>query len=176
MAKVAFSKLNIKDNKEITTITFNDIDIEVKKYLPIEEKLKMISTAINNSMDENGDINSVVLEAHFNLQVVFYYTNITFTEKQKENLVKLYDLLKGSGLMDAVIDAIGFDSEEYYDSYRGCKNTAAELMQNKYSARGIMEDIVANYSAMSFDTAEIQKNIADPNNLSLLKDILTKLG
>lgn len=176
MAKVAFSKLNIKDNKEITTITFNDVDIEVKKYLPIEEKLKMISTAINNSMDENGDINSVVLEAHFNLQVVFYYTNIAFTEKQKENLVKLYDLLKGSGLMDAVIDAIGFDSEEYYDSYRGCKNTAIELMQNKYSARGIMEDIVANYGAMNFDTAEMQKNIADPNNLSLLKDILTKLG
>lgn len=176
MAKVAFSKLGIKENKEIKTISFNDIDIEVKMYLPIEEKLEMISTAINNAMDENGDINSVILEAHFNLQVVFYYTNITFTEKQKENLVKLYDLLKGSGLMDVVIDALGFDGEEYYDSYRGCKNTAAELMQNKYSARGIMEDIVANYGAMSFDTAEMQKNIADPNNLSLLKDILTKLG
>jgi trehalose-6-phosphate synthase len=78
--------------------------------------------------------------------------------------------------MDAVIDTIGFDNEEYYDSYRGCKSTVNEIMTKKQSARGIMEDIVANYSSMSFDTEEIQKNIADPNNLTLLKDILTKLG
>ena len=173
MAKVAFSKLGLKENKDVNTIIFNDVEIEIKKYLSIEDKLNMISTAINNAMDENGDINSVVLEAHFNLQVVFYYTNLTFTDKQKENLVKLYDLLKGSGLMDAVIDAIGLD---YYDSYRGCKNTANDIMAKKQSARGIMEDIVANYGSLSFDTEEMQKNIADPNNLTLLKDILTKLG
>ena len=176
MAKVAFSKLGIKENKEVNTIVFNDIDIEIKRYLPIEDKLDMISTAINNAMDENGDINSVVLEAHFNLQVVFYYTNLTFTDKQKENLVKLYDLLKGSGLMDAVIDAIGLDNEEYYDSYRGCKSTVNEIMTKKQSARGIMEDIVANYGNMSFDTAEMQKNLSDPNNLTLLKNIMDKLG
>ena len=176
MAKVAFSKLGLKENKDVNTIVFNDIEIEIKKYLSIEDKLNMISTAINNAMDENGDINSVVLEAHFNLQVVFYYTNLTFTDKQKENLVKLYDLLKGSGLMDAVIDAIGFDNEEYYDSYRGCKSTVNEIMTKKQSARGIMEDIVANYGNMSFDAAEIQKNLSDPNNLTLLKNIMDKLG
>lgn len=176
MAKVAFSKLGIKENKEVNTIVFNNIEIEVKKYLSIEDKLDMISAAINNAMDENGDINSVVLEAHFNLQVVFYYTNLTFTDKQKENLVKLYDLLKGSGLMDAVIDAIGLDNEEYYDSYRGCKSTVNEIMTKKQSARGIMEDIVANYGNMSFDTAEMQKNLSDPNNLTLLKNIMEKLG
>ena len=176
MAKVAFSKLGLKENKDVNTIVFNDIDIEIKRYLSIEDKLNMISAAINNAMDENGDINSMVLEAHFNLQVVFYYTNLTFTDKQKENLVKLYDLLKGSGLMDAVIDAIGFDNEEYYDSYRGCKSTVNEIMTKKQSARGIMEDIVANYGNMSFDTAEMQKNLSDPNNLTLLKNIMDKLG
>ena len=103
-------------------------------------------------------------------------TETNLTDKQKENLVKLYDLLKSSGLMDAVIDAIGFDNEEYYDSYRGCKSTANEIMTKKQSARGIMEDIVANYGSMSFDTEEMQTNIADPNNLALLKNIMDKLG
>ena len=78
--------------------------------------------------------------------------------------------------MEAFIDAIGFDNEEYYDSYRGCKNTANEIMTKKQSARGIMEDIVANYGNMSFDTAEMQKNLSDPNNLTLLKNIMDKLG
>jgi hypothetical protein len=67
MAKVAFSKLGIKENKDVNTIVFNDIDIEIKRYLSIEDKLTMISAAINNAMDENGDINSMVLEAHFNM-------------------------------------------------------------------------------------------------------------
>ena len=78
--------------------------------------------------------------------------------------------------MDAVIDAIGFDNEEYYDSYRGCKSTVNEIMTKKQSVRGIMEDIVANYGSMSFDTAEMQKNLSDPNNLTLLKNIMDKLG
>jgi hypothetical protein len=78
--------------------------------------------------------------------------------------------------MDAVIDAIGLDNEEYYDSYRGCKSTVNEIMTKKQSARGIMEDIVANYGNMNFDTAEMQKNLSDPNNLTLLKNIMDKLG
>jgi hypothetical protein len=49
-------------------------------------------------------------------------------------------------------------------------------MTKRQSARGIMEDIVANYGNMNFDTAEMQKNIADPNNLTLLKNIMEKLG
>ena len=61
MAKVAFSKLGIKENKDVNTIVFNDIEIEIKKYLSIEDKLNMISAAINNAMDENGDINFLVV-------------------------------------------------------------------------------------------------------------------
>ena len=33
-----------------------------------------------------------------------------------------------------------------------------------------------DYSNLDFEASDIQKKIADPENLSLLKDILTKLG
>ena len=40
MAKIAFSKLEIKKvNNEVKNIQFNDIEIEVKQYLPIQDKL-----------------------------------------------------------------------------------------------------------------------------------------
>ena len=39
------------------------------------------------------------------------YSNITFTEKQKENPLKLYDTLKSNGIIDKVI--LAMDEEEY---------------------------------------------------------------
>ena len=42
MAKVAFSKLGLKINNDVKTVVFNEQTIEVKQYLPIEEKLNLI--------------------------------------------------------------------------------------------------------------------------------------
>ena len=46
MAKVAFSKLGIKENKDVNTIVFNDIEIEIKKYLSIEDNRQAQSRKI----------------------------------------------------------------------------------------------------------------------------------
>jgi hypothetical protein len=37
---------------------------------------------------------------------MYAYTNINFTEKQKEDITKLYDLIISSGLYAVVIDVI----------------------------------------------------------------------
>ena len=47
MAKVAFSKLGVKTNQEVKTITWNDQTIEVKQYLPVNNKLELASRVIN---------------------------------------------------------------------------------------------------------------------------------
>jgi hypothetical protein len=39
MAKVAFNKLGLKMNQETKNIVFNGQSIEIKQYLPINEKL-----------------------------------------------------------------------------------------------------------------------------------------
>ena len=43
MAKLAFSKLGLKVNNEITNIHFNDQVIEVKQYISVNDKLKLIT-------------------------------------------------------------------------------------------------------------------------------------
>jgi hypothetical protein len=52
MAKIPFSKLDSKINSDIKNIKFvnskgEEISIEVKYYLPTEEKMIMISNIIN---------------------------------------------------------------------------------------------------------------------------------
>lgn len=44
------------------------------------------------------------------------------------------------------------------------------------SAVGIMDTISQDYSQLNLDANEIQKKLADPNNLELLKQIAPLLG
>ena len=59
MAKVTFSKLNLQKDLSIDSFDFNGQIIEVKNYLPMEDKLKLINTIVNMSVDENGYYNPV---------------------------------------------------------------------------------------------------------------------
>ena len=42
MAKLSFNKLGLKINQEIKTANFGDFIIEVKQYLPVNDKLRLI--------------------------------------------------------------------------------------------------------------------------------------
>ena len=52
MAKVSFSKMALKIDSNIKTINFNDFEIVVKQYLPINEKLELISSVVNSSSED----------------------------------------------------------------------------------------------------------------------------
>jgi len=44
------------------------------------------------------------------------------------------------------------------------------------SARGLMQNILADYKETKMDVDEITREIGDPEQFKLVKDILTKLG
>ena len=43
---------------------------------------------------------------YFHLNLIYLYTNISFTEKQREDEEKLYDLLDSNGLIDLIVSNI----------------------------------------------------------------------
>jgi hypothetical protein len=93
MAKVTFSSLGLKLNQEVKIITIKEKNIEVKQYLPIQNKLEIVANVINNSQDDNNFKNIGKVELFAALEIINQYTNITFTEKQKEEPWKIYDIL-----------------------------------------------------------------------------------
>jgi len=93
MAKIPFTKLKLIKKDETVTFLYNEQEITVKKYLPVNEKLELISRVINAAADENRFYNPVKLDIFLKLEIIFTYTNINFTDKQKEDPSKLYDLL-----------------------------------------------------------------------------------
>ena len=174
MAKISLNKLGLKVNDSTLIIKFNDQDIEVKQYLPINEKLDLISTVINESADELKFYNVGKLEVFKLIEIIKHYTNINFTDKQLEDTTKLYDLLSSSGLGDEILAVIpetelNFIEDTLFD-------TVDSIYKYNNSIFGILDAVTTDYKDLNFDVSELQKNISNPENLTLLKDVVTKLG
>lgn len=178
MAKVPFTKLKLKTNVDSHILAW-DVDgttyeIEVMSYLPIEKKLALISNVINKSADDKGYYNPVKIEVYFTVEAIFAYTNITFTDKQKEDVLKLYDMFVSSGLYNKVKELI---SE---DDLTMIRNTMSEAISSVYayqnSVVGILDTLKEDYSNLDLDATEIQEKLADSENMAFLKDILAKMG
>ena len=177
MAKIAFSKLGLTKDKldEFQTVEFNDQTVEVKQYLPIAEKAELISRVLNNSVDDDaGYYNNLKLDMWLALEIVYAYSNINFTEKQKSDPMKLYDLLSSNKLLNLIIGLV--PESEFYYLTTVTHELATAIYTYRNSALGILDSIGRDYSNLNFDATEIQKKLADPENLTLLKNIVEKLG
>ena len=176
MAKVPFTKLKCKINEEIKQVKLNDeITIEVKQYLPIQEKLALIGRVIELAHMQDENYSNPVKAAVFrDLEIVECYTNISFTEKQKEDPAKLYDLLYSTGMVKMILDNIPKD--EYTKIMIGVKDSIEAIYNYQNSIFGILENLKKDYGNMDLDVNEITSKLTNSENLDLIKDILTKLG
>lgn len=174
MSRVPFTKLGLKKVEDIKNITICDQDVEVKQYLPISDKINIITNVIENSADDNNFANPVKVEVFANLEIMYAYTNISFTDKQKEDPTKLYDLLEENGVIAAVVEAI--PETEYALLLGWIDETINAFYTYRSSIMGILEQVSADYSNLSLDATAIQQKLADPQNLELLKSVMTKLG
>lgn len=172
--KPTFAKLKLQKNTAVKTITFNDFEIEIKQYLPVNDKLALISNVLNYAADENNFSNPIKEEIFGTLEILYAYTNITFTDKQREDPAALYDAVVSSGLVDKVVEAIPSVEYKYViDSINECSKA---IYTYRNSVMGILEQVSTDYSNLNLDASAIQQKMADPENMALLKDVLTKLG
>ena len=177
MAKVPFSKLGATKNQEVKTVIINEQTIEVKQYLPSNDKLELISNVINTAANVKEGMNfanPVLIDICGTLEIIYAYTNISFTEKQKEDPTKLYDLLDNSGIIDAIINLI--PEIEYNFIIDGIDQSVESIYTYHNSLLGILEHVSQDYSNMDLEASAIQQKLGDPDNMAFLKEVLTKLG
>ena len=115
-----------------------------------------------------------VIEIITALEFIFTYTNINVTEKQKEDICKLYDLFVSSGFYDAVIAEIPEEEQEWIEDVT--MNVIESIYAYQNSIMGILDTVSQDYDNLNLDATEIQKKLGDPENMALLKSIMTKLG
>ena len=179
MAKIPFSKLQLGVNTGVTKVSRTNkageaIEFEVKQYLPFIDKLTLVSDIINQSADDNGFYNPMRVKLYLTLETVMAYTNLSFTDKMKEDPFKLYDIFVSTGIFTDVINAIG--EAEWNEIKNSVYDTIKNIYDYKNSVMGVLDVVSSDYSNMNLDATNIQTALGDSENLGLLRDIMVKLG
>ena len=72
------------------------------------------------------------------------------------------------------MDNINIDDYTTLISY--CDEAIDAYYKYYNSIFGILDSINKDYNTINLDATEIQKKLADPENMALLRDVLAKLG
>lgn len=176
MAKIGFTKLGLKPNTETKTLVYNEQVIEIKQYLPIDEKLEVITNVINlsTSLEYNGFSNPIKVDVYTILEIIEKYTNINFTDKQRENPTKLYDLMTGNGLVAAILELI--PEEEYTAIIVGVKECVEAFDKYRTSIMGVLDSVSRDYHNVDLDLENIQQKLTDPEAIATLKQLAGLTG
>lgn len=175
MAKVSFNKLNKIKSMEPIITTIGDQTVEVKQYLPLEDKVELITSVIEQSGNgEEGFFNIVKLEAYYIIEMIKAYTNISFTEKQLEDTTKLYDAIRLNDVWAAVADIIPEVERDYV--WNNILALAREITTYNNSILGVLKAVSNDKEALSFDVSSIMNELKDPEAITLLKSLVDKTG
>ena len=175
MAKVPFSKFQAKVDNGVTKNFYcnsagEEIYYEVKHYLPFAEKLELVTNIVNKSIDDNGFYNPMRVKFNMVLEITYAYTNLSFTDKMKEDPFKLYDILVSTNIFADIINVIY--EKDWAEIQENVWNTIKNIYDYKNSAAGILEMISNDYSAVNFNLEEIQDKLGSPESLELIREIL----
>lgn len=151
---ISYANMKLKPVTTTHKFEWNGNEIEVLDYLPIEDKYDLIMITLQKSL-EDGYYNPIKTDEFFHLHLIYMYTNINFTEKQKEDEHKLYDSLKSNGLIDAFIEQM--NEFDYSELFNMLDDTKRELTEYKRSVSGIIQNIITDLPKQ----AEAMQDIID---------------
>lgn len=100
------------------SITFNNTEIQVKQYLPIEDKLTIIESIISISFSEKEEnkikyYNTAVRAIAFDYFLAKYYTNLDIPDLDEVDIYTVYDILAQDNLINAIKFAIPKEELEF---------------------------------------------------------------
>lgn len=169
---VSYANLKLKLNNETKNFNFNDSTIEVYQYLPIVDKYDLVMIALQKS-EEGLIYNPIKLDMYFHLYLVYMYSNLNFTQKQKEDEEKIYDCLRSNGLLDMILTNI--PEEEYKELLKFLEELIEVRYKYNLSATGAIERILTDLPRQAEAMQEVLKDY-DPNKIQNIMELAQKLS
>lgn len=164
--KVSYANMKLKTNTAVNTFEFCGQKIEVLKYLPAADKYDLLMVTLQKSLEGNI-YNEFKLNLYFELNLVYMYTNISFTEKQREDEFKLYDTLRSNGFFELFYEAL--DDKEYEELFDQIAEIKATMEKSKNSVAGVIANIIEDLPANAEAAAKIVENF-DPSQFQAVVD------
>lgn len=159
------------------TININNIDVEVKQYLPMEQKQNVVKKVLELALDSPYSfVDPLQVDIIITLEMLAAYTNIDFEKiSEEKDIFEIYDIVEEEGISDAV-----FRSIPSYE-YKFIKDTVEESLDAFYKYKnsflGILENVNQDYSNLNLDIEDLQNKLSESSeDFTFLKDVVTKMG
>lgn len=164
-----FNDLDLKTNIKTRIVKVKDAEIKVKQYLPIEDKLSLIQISLQQAT-QNGVVNEIALTAYFYSYIIMFYTDLEFTDEEKQDIFNLYDKLENNDLIAAIIEAI--PSDEYSSLINFLKEEQNNIMTFRQSAAYLIGQFIDVLPSQMEQIGNIINNF-DPNKYQAVIDFAT---
>lgn len=164
--KVSYANMKLKVNSKVNTFDFCGQKVEVIQYLPAQDKYDLLTITLQKALENDGIYNEFKLNLYFELNLVYMYTNISFTEKQREDEFKLYDNLKSNGFFELFFKAL--NEEEYNELLVQLDAIKEAKIYNKSSIGAIITKLIDDLPA----NAEAAAKIVDQFNPDQFKNVV----
>ena len=138
---ISYANMKLKPVSTTHDFVFNGQTIKILDYLPIEDKYDLIMITLQKSL-ENGYYNPLKMDMYFHLNLIYLYTDINFTDKQREDENKIYDSIKSNGLLDSFLES--FNENEYNELFAILEDTKEEIMRYKYSTSALLQSVITD--------------------------------
>ena len=150
-----YSDLNFKLDTDYNIAKIGNAEIKVLKYLPILDKIDLIQIALQKSL-ENGIYNEMKLEVYFNLYLVYMYTDLEFTDEEKEDEFKLYDELNCNNVFISVIGAM--EDDEYENLIKDLEMMQEKNEEYRRSTAALLQSVIQDLPKNAAAAADIVDN------------------
>lgn len=154
-----YKDLNLHTDNDMFFIEVQEKKINIKKYLPINDKKDLVEITLQKAEQADGTYNEILIDMYFNLHLVYLYTDIVFTDEDREDEMKLYDELESSGLLERILDKI--PDEEYNTLMDYLKAMRKEISSYKHSAAAMVQKLIVDLPKNAEAAAKIVEDF-DP--------------
>ena len=151
-----YKDLNLHTDNNMYYIEVQGKKINIKKYLPINDKKDLVEITLQKAEQADGTYNEILIDVYFNLYLVYLYTDIVFTDEDREDEMKLYDELESSGILERILDKI--PEEEYNVLMDYLKAMRKEISSYKHSAAAMVQKLIVDLPKNAEAAAKIVQN------------------
>lgn len=167
--------------RDTMVIDFQGLKLEVKQFIPIQEKINLVASIFESSIDRSGDLHILdgnKLDIAYKNLVVGEYSNLTLPK----NTLESYDMLCESGLFDVIYDSIPLDErlllESVLDNYIDAEKDEYDQRNTiQYIVKDLLQKLM-NKIPDGVELEELVKNASeeftnfDPDKLEFLKSAM----
>lgn len=162
-----YSDLNLKTNTKGITFKFQDQEIEIFEYLPLEYKYDVIMCSLHDA-DERGVYNYIKLDAYFHLNLFLSFVkNINFSQDDMADKLKLYNEIQSSGLMDAFLAAV--PEREYRDCLEALTHMEETVMKYRNTAGAALQALMEQMPKVAGEASQLIDQLGPENMGKLTK-------